>query len=291
MVEPENERSAGDTATITDLLVVPAAARQLRLVTINTAKEDQPYQYRVQLLAAGLALLDSDVVLLQETINTPDGRFNTTRVLAESLGMTPIEAPVRRKRRLIAGEVVEGAAGLGLLSRLPIVAHEALSLPTDPRDGERNALLARIDTGYGEMLLVNTHLTYLRDAAAMRWQQMATIGGHPWLARCWVAAIIGGDFNTPLPELTAVLAGLGDHWTWVDTYTTGGGREPRVTMPAYWASADDRCLDYLISISRQSMSGPRATDSAVVLTKPDAAGIYPSDHRGVMTTLHLDPAP
>jgi hypothetical protein len=28
-----------------------------------------------------------------------------------------------------------------------------------------------------------------------------------------------------------------------------------------------------------------------VLNQPDAAGIYPSDHRGVMTDLHLDPAP
>lgn len=266
-------------------------AERLRLVTINTAKEDQPYRHRVELLAAGLATLEPDVVLLQETFNTPDGRFNTTRALAEALGLTAIAAPARQKRRRIEGEVVEAAAGLGLLSRLPIVASEAIPLPTDPRDGERNALLARIDSGAGEVLIVNTHLTYLRDAVEVRCRQVATIGDHPWLAQRWAAVIIGGDLNTPLSELPTVLAGLGDRWTWLDTYIAGNGRELRVTKPANWASADDRCLDYLIALTGRGPDDVRFSDSAVVLAEPDAAGIYPSDHRGVATTLHLAPEP
>ncbi|MDQ3411951.1 MAG: endonuclease/exonuclease/phosphatase family protein [Chloroflexota bacterium] len=269
---------------------VPEATR-VRLVTINTAKEEPPYHGRIALLAAGLARLEPDLVLLQETVNTPDGRFNTTLALGDALGMTALAVPARRKLRRIEDEVVDAWSGLGLLSRLPIAGHERLALPTDPRDGERIALLARIDAGRGELLIVNTHLTHLRDAADLRRRQIAAIAAHPWLSRPWQAAILGGDLNTPLPELPSLLAALGEHHSWVDTYIAGGGMEPRVTMPSYWASAENRCLDYLISLAWRAHEDPRFTDSAVVLAEPDAAGTFPSDHRGVMTTLHLGATP
>ncbi|MDQ3696122.1 MAG: hypothetical protein M3464_21270 [Chloroflexota bacterium] len=232
MVGQADERATVDTATIADAVGAPDA-RRLRLVTINTAKEERPYQDRIALLAAGLARLEPDLVLLQESVNTPDGRFNTTLALADALGMTAIVAPARRKLRRIEDEVVEAWSGLGLLSRLPIAGHERLGLPTDPRDGERIALFARIDTGRGELLIINTHLTHLRDAAALRRRQIAAIAAHPWLARPWRATILGGDLNTPLPELPSLLAALAEHCAWVDTYTAGGGTEPRVTMPSY----------------------------------------------------------
>lgn len=263
---------------------------RLRLVTINTAKEDCPYRHRLALLAAGLAELDPDIVLLQETFNSPDHRFSTTRDLAAALGLTAIEAPARCKPRRIEGEIIDASAGLGLLTRFPIVDHDRMSLPTDPRDGERIALLARIDTPCGELLIVNTHLTHLRDRAALRRHQLATIFEHPWLTGSGqpVATILGGDLNTDLRELPDLLAAVPHGWSLLDAYRAGAGPEPRVTMPAYWACSEDRCLDYLISVVRVDAVHPRWTDAAAVLTEPDAAGVFPSDHRGVAVTLVLD---
>lgn len=266
---------------------------KIRLVTINTWKEESPYRRRLELLAAGLAALEPDIVLLQETFNSPDHRFNSTRELAGALGLIAVEAPARCKPRRIEGEVIEASAGLGLLSRFPVTANDRMPLPTDPRDGERMALLTRIETPRGELLIVNTHLTHLRDGAALRRRQLAAIFGHPWLARAGqaVATVLGGDLNTDLPELSALLAAVPPDWSLHDTYRAGAGAEPRVTMPAYWAWSEDRCLDYLISVTRAGEPHPRWTDAAIVLTEPDAAGIFPSDHRGVLVTLELgDPA-
>jgi endonuclease/exonuclease/phosphatase family metal-dependent hydrolase len=239
------------------------------------------------LLAEGLRRLEPDIVLVQETVNTPDGRINTTRTLARALGLSAVEAPARCKPRRIDGEIIEGAAGLGLLSRLPVVAHERLPLPSDPRDGERVALLARLESAAGDLLIVNTHLTYLREALETRRRQIETIFAHPWLREPWAAAVFGGDLNTDLPELPALLAGVLAGWSVRDAYLAGGGREPRVTMPAYWGSSEDRCLDYLFSIAGDGQAHPRWSEAAIVLNQPDAAGVFPSDHRGVMATLVL----
>ena len=263
---------------------------RLRLVTINTAKEDRPYRQRLALLAAGLAALDPDVVLLQETFNSPDHRFSTTRELAAALGLTAIEAPSRCKPRRLEGEIIDASAGLGLLSRFPVMAHDRMSLPTDPRDGERIALLARIETPRGELLIINTHLTHLRDGAALRRRQLATIFEHSWLTGVGqpVATVLGGDLNADLPELPDLLAAVPECWSLLDAYQAGAGLEPRVTMPAYWAWSEDRCLDYLFSVVRGEAVHPRWTDAVVVLTEPDAAGVFPSDHRGVAVTLDLE---
>jgi endonuclease/exonuclease/phosphatase family metal-dependent hydrolase len=261
---------------------------RFRVVTINTGKEDRPYWCRLELLAEGLRRLQPDIVLLQETVNTPDNRVNTTRSLARALGLTAVEAPARCKLRRIEGEIVEGSSGLGLLSRLPVSAHERLALPSDPRDGERIALLARLATPGGDVLVINTHLTYLRHALAIRQRQIETIFAHPWLGERWAAAVLGGDLNTDLPDLPALLARVPARWSLRDAYVAGGGAEPRVTMPAYWAANEDRCLDYLISIVPAGEAHPRWSEAAIVLTQPDADGIFPSDHRGVAATIEIE---
>ena len=266
---------------------------RLRFVTINTAKEDHPYRHRLALLAAGLAALDPDIVLLQETFNSPDHRFSTTRELATALDLTAIEAPARCKPRRIEGKIIDASAGLGLLSRFPVRDHDRMSLLTDPRDGERIAQLVRIDTPRGEVLILNTHLTHLRDGAALRRRQLATIFEHSWFTGAGqpVAIVLGGDLNTDLPELPDLLAAVPPGWSLLDTYRAGAGPEPRVTMPAYWACSEDRCLDYLISLVRADVVHPRWTGAEIVLSEPDTAGVFPSDHRGVAVTLDLeDPA-
>lgn len=260
---------------------------RLRIVTINTGKEDRPYRRRLELLAAGLCCLRPDLVLLQEAVSTPDDRFNTTRTLAHALDLSAIEAPARVKPRRIEGEIIDAPTGLGLLSRHAVTAHERVPLPTDPRDGERIALFARLETPAGPLLIINTHLTYLPDALQTRRRQIETIFTHHWVAGEWAAALLGGDLNTDLTELPALLAAIPDRWSARDAYVAGGGPEPRVTMPPARGSTEARCVDYLISLASAGKTHPGWREAAVVLARPDAAGIFLSDHRGVMATMEL----
>ena len=264
---------------------------RLRLVSINTAKEDAPYRHRLAMISACLRELVPDLLLLQEAVTIPDEAVDTAAQLAAALGLMMAKAPARRKRRRVDGVIAEGTSGLAILSRHPITASESLPLPTDPRDGERVALLARIATPAGEALIANVHLTYLHDAQALRTRQLEAIFAHPWFGAPPPLTIIGGDFNTDLPQLPALLTGAPSTVHLIDGFVAGGGDPARVTMPAYWGCAYDRALDYLFAVVTPDAPAPRWSEAAIVLAIPDAGGVFPSDHRGVMATVEWPAAP
>lgn len=257
---------------------------RLRLVTINTAKGDGPYRRRLELLAAGLAELAPDVVLLQEALATPDGALDTAAWLGDRLGLAHVSAPARPKRRLVEGRELATTSGLALLSAFPLRRHERLPLPSDPVEGERFALLAEVVVGQRRLLLVNLHLAPGPEQGAPRGAQLAAIVAHPWLAGTWDACLLGGDFNLPAAGLPPLLVGLTELDV-RDAYPAGGGREPRATCPADRPPATGRCIDLVVSLAPAPGAHPGFTESAVVLDRPGADGVLPSDHRGVATTL------
>jgi len=85
----------------------------MRIVTINTGKCDGSYRRRLELLAAGLAALDPDVVALQEAFVACDGSADTAAYVARRLGLHASAARARRKPR-----TVEGRTGPGTLPGL-----------------------------------------------------------------------------------------------------------------------------------------------------------------------------
>jgi len=265
-------------------MVADAAGDRLRLVTINTAKGDGPYRRRLALLAAGLADLRPDVVLLQEALATPDGEVDTAAVLADRLGLVPTVAPARAKRRPVAGVARSSTSGLALLTRCPPARHERVPLPADPTDGERVAQLAELAVGPRRALLVNLHLAPGPGRSALRRAQLAAVVAHRWLTEAWDARLLGGDFNLPADEAPGLIARLvgGDAR---DAYPAGGGRGPRATCPADRPPAAGRCIDLFVSLAPSPAAHPAFAESAVVLDRPDADGVFPSDHRGVATTL------
>lgn len=260
----------------------------VRIVTINTAKGDFSYNTRIPWLAQELVRLHPDIVLLQETLTTDGGELDTTKSLAEALQFRSFHSPARRKVREIGGIRYQSGTGLSLLSRFPFAETAAVPLPADPADGERIGQLAFIDTGTDRLLIGNLHLTYLRGEAAdqMRRAELDVFLAHPWFERGWDTCVIGGDFNTPLSALPALIA---DHAPWElrDAYLLGDGREPRATGPFGQPSQSGECLDYLISIATVSQPHPAFTASAVVLDQVGPSGLLPSDHRGVATTMLL----
>ena len=69
----------------------------MRIVTLNTWKNEGEYERRLDLMAVGLGDLRADVVCLQECF--VGGGSDTAARLAAALGMRAYPAPARRKLR------------------------------------------------------------------------------------------------------------------------------------------------------------------------------------------------
>jgi hypothetical protein len=94
---------------------------------------------------------------------------------------------------------------------------------------------------------------------------------------------LGGDFNTPTDGLQALLSQAGD-WHWRDGYLAGGGAEARATVPITAGERQGRCIDYILSITRDQTAHPEFRNAMVVLAER-CDGLFPSDHRGVLVEL------
>jgi endonuclease/exonuclease/phosphatase family metal-dependent hydrolase len=231
------------------------------------------------LLAAGLAALDPDLILVQEALRSGDGRYDTLGTLADRLGLHQSYAPARRKLREVDGEVVDTWSSPGILSRETPDSIEAIQLPRDDRDGERVAMIAR----FGDLAIVNLHLTHLRDdpALLLRRRQLDVLFAADSLNSAR-RAVVGGDFNTRLELIDGLISGIGD-WGLIDAF--GEQTEQRATAPVDWPSDRGFCIDYIFAMIKPGWAPPHFRDSRVVLAGADENGIYPSDHRGVMTTI------
>lgn len=239
---------------------------EIDLLTINTWKCDGQYYKRRKVLAAGLRHTNfSDrVVFCQECFRTVDGEVDTLRYLSDELNIPGYFAPARRKHRSLDGTMTDCYSGLGILTNLPVSNRTTIELPSSPADGGRVAQFLTLElTTDRSMLVVNVHLTHLRNGHELRIRQLMSA-----LQEISVSAahyrIVGGDFNAEgnsteiqlLKERVPVLHGV-SHW-----------------------------VDHLLIIRPAAEPYPQITGPETVLDQPDAEhGLYPSDHFGVHARL------
>ena len=250
----------------------------MRLVSLNTWKADGDYPRRVRAMTDGLAALSADVIALQEDLRTADGLTHTALALASALSMHLSWLPARATLRSVGQQRILTTSGLAVLSRWPVLEQQGLRLPEDARDGERVAQCVQLPDGSGDWWLVNLHLTHLPDRADLRRIQLET-------ALRGVAAFAGaqpvvfcGDFNAAPgdPEIAACLQPAGPL---ADVFSS----RPKVTH----VNADGLAcnIDHILvhhGDGRRPMAVGRAT---VVLDRPGAQGVIPSDHYAVCADL------
>jgi len=254
-----------------------------RIVTINTGKGDGLYRSRMRLLVDQLAEFSPDLVACQEAFASKDAHADTARLLAGELGMNLAYSPARRKRRFFGERYVDSESGMALLSRKRWVAFEALTLPCDPRDGERVAQIGVLDLGRVRLVVANVHLTHLRDGDPLRVRQLDTVLRHPLFRHGGSVRLICGDFNTTAEG--AVLRPILGQPTGVrDTWELGGGFGPRGTLAGPGPSGP--CVDYILSVDGPPDVMFEGTTIALDRHHPEH-GILPSDHLGIATTLLL----
>jgi endonuclease/exonuclease/phosphatase family metal-dependent hydrolase len=234
----------------------------VRIVTLNTWKNEGEYARRLPLMLGGLAAMTPDVICLQECF-AAEG-FDTAAWLAAELDMTVHAAPARGKLRRHDGRDLFSTSGLAMLARGEAVSAR-LALASDPADGER--IGHRLDVvGLGRPLrILNLHLTHLRGAGELRATQLRE-------ALAWAGAdlagglVVAGDLNAAADDPALAPLGLSPRMA-----TLQGAR---VGFEPPRAKAIDHCV--------LLRPGPwRETGLLRGCDTPDPHGWFPSDHAAV----------
>ncbi|HEY8923706.1 MAG TPA: endonuclease/exonuclease/phosphatase family protein, partial [Polyangia bacterium] len=198
-----------------------------------------------------------------------------------------------------------GVEGLAVVSRFPIGACDDHRLPHATETEGRIGLSARLDTPRGPLWVHTTHLSYRLHEGVQREDQVQAMHAEV-AARDKVTElpqILAGDFNTS-PEA--------DEIRWLKGMTTLAGRrvyyqdawaavhpsEPGVTwarLNPYRAKMgwlpDDRRIDYIFVTAARRDGRGTVRGARVVFDRPDADGVFPSDHFGVMADVQMAATP
>lgn len=156
-------------------------------------------------MVAACALLDADVVALQEQTGPPGGPSAATTIAAE-LGYWLYETTLTDRIDDSSGHWIEasrpsgGTWGLAMLTRLPIIGTADVALGQARRDPERRAQVVTLAVDHTAIRIVNAHLTNrvpasLQQLCRLR-QLLAADTGAPTVAL--------GDFNVPACVAAAV---------------------------------------------------------------------------------------
>lgn len=140
----------------------------IRVVFINTGKDEGDWPARIAAIGAALSGLCPDIVCLQE-VYVGAGR-DIGQALATAMVLIGTHVPARAK--LCSG--IASTSGVAVLSRQPPLAHAAIDLPTTPDDGGRKAIIGSFTTTHGSLRVLNLQLSYLRtpDATRLRTTQL-----------------------------------------------------------------------------------------------------------------------
>jgi endonuclease/exonuclease/phosphatase family metal-dependent hydrolase len=244
----------------------------MRVVTLNTWKNDGDYLRRLPLMRDGLAALGPDIVCLQECF--VGGGEDTAAWLAAELGLALHAAPARAKPRPHLGADVESTSGLAILTRFQGATSAVSPLVSHPADGERIAQRLDCAVDGWPLRILNLHLTHLRGdrgadlraeqfVQALAWAEQGLEGG----------LIVAGDLNArardPALAPIASLPGLAG-----PTLIGPRGEDVRET---------DEAIDHCVLLRPGAW---RAAPPIRALDQADTEGWHPSDHAAVVVDLH-----
>jgi endonuclease/exonuclease/phosphatase family metal-dependent hydrolase len=245
----------------------------VRVGTLNVRNTADRWRQRRSLLVRQLVALDLDVLGVQELRMVPD---QAAWIVDEVAGQSGGRLRYHAYRRAKTG--VRGAwEGIGVLSRLPVMATAALALGADGRVAQR-ATVRRPDGGVLDVY--NTHLGLggepLRAAQAGRILD--------WMdARPPVPGVLLGDLNARpgSPTIDVLSSRLRS------AHLTAHGGEPARTVPTPLrrdAVGEGSVLDYVFVNGLVEVVDARLAFDEVDPSDPSLAA---SDHYGLAVTLAL----
>jgi endonuclease/exonuclease/phosphatase family metal-dependent hydrolase len=241
-------------------------ADTIRVLTYNIfAGNDLERRSNLERIAALIAALDADIVLLQEVdrLTARSGRTDQAAVLAQFTGM-----------HMVFGRSIDfggGEYGNAILTRFPVLSSHVLpldsllpaSVAADVQEA-RTLLHVVLETPAGLLHVVNTHLDHRAGSAVRPAQALSLLAYIADAVPAGQPLVLGGDLNaTPdAVELRALRARFTDAWLQCGS---GPGFTFRTDRP-------DRRIDYIL------LSDARCASARVL---PDAL----SDHLPVFAEI------
>jgi endonuclease/exonuclease/phosphatase family metal-dependent hydrolase len=263
--------------------------RSIRIVTLNLWNDAGNVEKRMAVLMPQLVALHPHIVGLQEVREGPN--LKQAERIADALGAD---------FRFAAADPnsPRGPIGNAVVSKLPIVSHSVLPLPSAETD-LRNALRCELESPAGRLSFITTHIAWELDAAPVREAQAVALDAFARSNPGPIPTVMTGDFNcTPDSDVfrfftgRTSLAGRGTYWR--DAYQrrhphsdgfTWAARNPYVARSV----ERDRRIDFIF-VGPMKDTGPGAIlHSRVVLDLPGPDDVYPSDHFAVFAEIALVP--
>ncbi len=243
----------------------------MKILTLNTWQERGPWRERWELIFRGLKEDQPDIVGFQEVFN-----MDWAREIRERSGY-PYFA--------VSGE----HSGLIFLSKFKPVEQECLVMKTKSptEDYLRYVFYIRIDTGNEKVAFFNAHLSWRADENEIRMKQTLELEAFVNQKANDLPTAVMGDFNGGANTPPVVY--LCEMSKWIDTFCVKNPEAPGLTWDYRnpYAEAErekmaERRIDFIFIRDR---TGPfkKIVSSRLVFNEPSVAGIYPSDHFGVMT--------
>ena len=245
----------------------------VRVATLNLFNKSGRWAERMPLVVDQMVALLPDVIGLQEVDLTIDQGMALCRLVNAHLP----ERPHYRIYHVTRPGVAAHFMALGVMSRLPVEAHEGL----DFLSYEGVAQRLRLRLAGGELLdFYNNHLHFPPEATQERLAQAEKL--LDWTAT-WSGAnatCVVGDFNAYVDEPTLDLMKA----DFVSAYESVHGAEPEKTWPTPVNTFDPSphgCLDYIF------VKDAEVADASLAFDTPSEqdAGLFPSDHIGVTAVL------
>lgn len=254
-------------------VAAPAQSPTLKVVTLNLYHDKDDWPRRRVQIAREMEQLRPDAIVLEEVLQH-ESLPNQAQWLAEQLGydwhFISLD-PADRPRRY----------GNAILTRRPILARGMQ--PLRPLEDSRSAGFVRIDLDGRPVNVFATHLHHTEQGGAMRAQQAADLIDYIEAKADGAPSVVAGDFNTAAdsPELGRLRE------TFVDTF---GVQHPQLQglaastlNPTYFKQP--MRIDHVF-FQRGAF---QPLSSQIIFTRPDADGIWASDHHGLSVALRLLP--
>ena len=261
---------------------------QVRAMTWNIWWRFGPrWRERQPGILATIERFTPDVIALQEVW----GADGTTQAdeFADALGFHAVFASPaypRTPEPVLTPDHDGVELGIALLSRWPIVEHEAIPMPARHRSWDPVALRARVAHPAGPLPIVVAcleHATTFSDDRLAQAALLADLGTDP-AADGPCPSLVMGDLNAAADS--AVLRPLRE--VLIDAWTSGNGASDAVTLPSTHPSAPleagpelvDQRIDHIFY--RPGHEDQLVNVESAVIAGDAVDGTYPSDHRAVV---------
>lgn len=243
----------------------------LSVVTLNIWHDQRDWPRRLDYIVQELHRLDPDVIALQEVLQhekLPNQAETIARMLGYDYHFTSVDTAGSPRRY-----------GNAILTRHPVLARKWKAL--NPRNDYRTAAHVRIAVGSREIDVYNTHLHHTGEGGAIRREQIEDLLGFIRSTRGEGPTILAGDFNAPVDAAEMRLLEA----RFIDTYGTlhtDLRARARTTLNPHLGHTPRR-IDHVF-FERGAFEPLHAE---IILDQPNAAGIWASDHFGLLARLHL----